>query len=476
MTGEHVLALDLGTTSVRGLVLRADGAAVAAAKRRLPVAFPEPGRVEQDPEILFDASVEVLRAAIAEGGLAPGDLTGLGLVTQRATVVAWDADTGCALTAAQSWQDQRTAPLVAEWRARGVPMNTMASAGKLAWWLRHEPAVQAAARRGRLRVGTPDAWIGARLAGAEGHTTDLGQAGCTGLLDAATGAWHPAALAFFGIEPDWLPRIVPTSACAAEVDPRLLGAAIPLAARAGDQQAAAFAQGLRRSGAAKLTLGTSAMLDLHVGEKPVPSRDGAVALPLWELEDGTRAHALEGNVITAGAAVEWLLDLGLLPAVGDLDRVAASVADAAGVVFVPALQGLGTPHADETARGLCIGLTRGTSRAHLVRAVLEGIAARCVEVWRALAPRVDALPVDGGLAQSDVLLQLLADGIGVPVERAGETETTARGAAWLAGLASGPTGAAWGELPAGARFAPRAASGAPFAEAFARALARSRGS
>jgi glycerol kinase len=437
MSREAVLALDLGTTSVRALVVRADGRVAARAQRPLGVAFPAPGRVEQDPREMEAKSVLVLREALAAARLGAGDVAGLGLVTQRATAIAWHAGSGEPLAPALGWQDQRTAARVGWFRERGIPMTTLASATKLEWWLREEPAIARAAAEGTLRFGTPDAWLGFRLSGGAASVTDPGNAACTALYDAAAGAWSAPLCALFGVDPKALPAIAPTSAVVGETPRALLGAPVPLAARAGDQQAATFAQGAHARGDAKLTLGTSAMLDLHTGGEPIAPPPGAYPLPLWRLGDGPTDFCVEGTVITAGAALDWLVALGIAADVGALDALARSAPTSAGVVFVPALQGLGTPFLDDSARGLVGGMTRGTDRAALARAAFEGVAQRCADVCEGLSVPSGPLRVDGGLARSDFAVQTIANFAGRPLWRAAETETTALGAAFLAGLATG---------------------------------------
>jgi glycerol kinase len=437
MSRAALLALDLGTTGVRALAVAPDGRVLARAYRPLAVAFPWPGHVEQDPREMETASADVLREALAGARLAATDVAGLGIVTQRATVIAWSARSGEPLAPALGWQDQRTAPRVAWFRERGIPMTTLASATKLEWWLREEPAIARAAADGTLRFGTPDAWLGYRLSGGDAHVTDPGNAACTALFDTATGGWSEPLCALFGVDPKTLPRIAPTSGVVGETPRALLGAPVALAARAGDQQAATFAQGAHARGDAKLTLGTSAMLDLHTGSEPAAPPEGAYPLALWRLADGTTDFCLEGTVITAGAAVDWLVSLGIASDAAALDALARSVSSSGGVAFVPALQGLGTPFLDDSARGLVGGLTRGTGRAELARAAFEGIAQRCADVCDGLAVPAGPLRVDGGLARSDFLVRAIADLAGRPLWRARETETTALGAAFLAGLATG---------------------------------------
>ncbi len=434
---EHVLALDLGTTGVRALVVGADGAVRARVWRPLAARFPQPGWLEQDAAAYWTQTDAAARAALADARLGARDLAAVGVVTQRATALAWDAGSGAPLAPALGWQDQRTRPRVRELNAQGIPVTTLPSATKFEWLLRHEPALVAAARAGRLRLGTPDAWLTDRLSGGAAFATDASQASCTGLFDLRSGCWSAPALALFGIDPGWLPALVATDAIAGETPRSWLGAPVPIAARAGDQQAAAFAQGALARGAAKLTLGTSAMLDLHTGDTVARAPRGAHALALWHLDAGERAFCLEGTVITAGAAVDWLIDLGLLGHASELDASAARAPHADGVVCVPALQGLGTPHLDDGARAILLGITRGTRAEHVVRAVIEGIAERCADVCEALALPPGPLRVDGGLARSDALLAALANALGREIWRAAETETTALGAAYLAGIATG---------------------------------------
>jgi glycerol kinase len=478
---ELLLGLDLGTTRVCALAAAPDGRVLARAHRPLEAASPAPGHVEQDPEAMVARSIEALREALAGARASARDVAAVGLASQRATAVAWDARSGRALAPAIGWQDQRTAPRVAELRRAGVALTTLPSSTKFEHWLRGADddarAVRAAAEAGALRLGTPDAWLGFRLGADRRSVTDPGCASCTGLYGLARGDWDERALALFGVPREALPEVVATCEPAGALDAAHLGAPVPLAARAGDQQAAAFAAGARGRGDAKLTLGTSAMLDVHAGEAPaapgpargargrdgLPSVPGAHTLALWRLAPGARdALCLEGSVVTAGAALDWLARLGLAPAAEDL--AAAAAPDAGGAWFVPALQGLGTPFLDLGARGTLGGLSLATGRGEVARAALEGVAQRCADLCEALGVGSRALPVDGGLARSDLLLQLVADLTGLALERAAEVETTALGAALLAGVAVGIAapdrgpGAAAG--PGAARFAPRVSDAA----------------
>lgn len=453
MKPSRLLALDLGTTGVRALLVEEDGRVSARTYRPLHSRYPRPGWVEQDPEEMWEQSRAVLAEAL--GAVEPRSVAALGVVAQRGTAVAWDAESGRALCPAIGWQDRRTAARVAVFRAQGIPLTTLASATKFEWWLREEPAVQAAARSGRLRLGNVDAWLSWQLSGGSVHVTDPGHASTTALFDLRQGDWHEAALALFGLERSQLPRVVATAGVAGATPAALLGAALPLAARAGDQQAATFAQGVHNAGEAKLTLGTSAMLDLHTGRSPAPLGRGVFPLALWRLPDGDH-FCVEANVFTAGAVFDWLVSVGLLAEPAALDRVAGEVQSTQGVTFVPSLQGLGSPWLDESARGLLGGLTRGTTAAHVVRAALEGVAQRCADLCDAVGLEPGrALRVDGGLARSELLLRRIADLCGRSVERAAETEATALGGALLAGLGVGlypDAGACTARVAAPARF------------------------
>ncbi len=459
MSADALVALDLGTTSVRALVVGADGRVLARAQRPLAARYPRPGWIEQDPEEMWTSAQDVMREALAASRLDARSVAGLGVVTQRGTALAWDARTLRPLAPAQSWQDQRTAERVAGFRAAGIPINTLATATKFEWWLKHDDAVQAAARERRLRLGTPDAWLAARLSRGTLHATDPGNAACTALFDIGGGEWAQGLLDLFSVPREALPDVVPTSGVLCDTAGELLGTPVRVAALAGDQQASAFAQGVARPGDAKLTLGTSGMFDVHTGSQPGEAVPGAYPLALWWLPGGERACCMEGVVITAGSAIDWLVELGIAKDAAELSRLAASAPSSGGVSFVPALQGLGTPFMDDGARGALLGVTRGSGRAEIARAAFEGIAQRCVDVCEAFPVATGPLRVDGGLAQSDFLVQALANFSGRAVRRASEVEATALGAASLAGLALGAFASVescHASLPEPVRFAPQA--------------------
>lgn len=428
-----VLSLDLGSTGVRAVIFDAWGKVLGQAYRRLGISFPDADRVEQDALDFCAGSLTVIEAALADAGLAATELRALGIVNQRSSVVAWDSESGQPLAPVIGWQDRRTLRRVQELRALGLPVNTLASCTKFEWLSTEQAEVRSAAARGRLRLGTPDVWLTHWLSGGTAFVTDPSNAGVTGLYDAGSGDWFGAAMELFGQDPVWHPQVVASNALVGVTDRSLLGAEVPLAARAGDQQAACFAQGVRTIGDAKLTLGTSAMLDRCTGSTPSEAPAGAYDLPLWRLvkADGGVEDAFchEGTVITAGAAVEWLQRIGVLAEVSEIDVMAAS--GRAGVIFVPALAGLGTPYMVDGARGSFTGLGLETGRNELARAVVDGIVQRCADL--VLALKVDGqLHVDGGLARSPWLLQRLADLTGIVVLPAEELESTARGGAALA--------------------------------------------
>ena len=442
-----ILALDQGTTGSTALVIHQDGSVLGRAYREFTQHFPRPGWVEHDPEEILRVSLEAMREAVAAAGERP---VGLGITNQRETVVLWDRRTLSPVAPAIVWQDRRTTARCRELRESGAERllrertglvaDPYFSATKLEWLLR-DRELRRRAGRGELAAGTVESWLVARLGGGRAHVTDHTNASRTLLYDLRRRIWDPELLALFDVPPECLPRIVGSSESVAEVDPAHLGYALPIAGLAGDQQAALFGQGCCRQGLAKNTYGTGAFLLVYRGQEPPTAREGVLATAACGPR-GEPAYAVEGSVFVAGAAVQWLRDgLGLVRAAAETEALARSVPDTGGVQFVPAFVGLGTPYWEPDARGTITGITRGTTRAHLVRAALEAIAQSSAELLQAMVGdeglEVPALRADGGAAANDWLMQFQADLLAVPVERPDMVETTALGAAGLAGLALG---------------------------------------
>ena len=409
--------------------------------------FPQPGWVEHDPEEIFRVSVAAMLEAIAAAKERP---SALGITNQRETIVLWDRRTLTPVAPAIVWQDRRTTDRCRELRESGVERKLRArtglvadpyfSATKLEWLLR-DPELRRRATRGELAAGTVDSWLIAKLTGGRTHVTDHTNASRTLLYDLASQDWHAELLDVFGIPREVLPRIVPSSGRVGESDPVHLGMPLPIAGVAGDQQAALFGQGCVQPGLAKNTYGTGAFLLVLAGDRPPAPGKGLLATAACGPR-GDPWYALEGSVFIAGAAIQWLRDgLGILEQAAESESLARSVSDTGGVHFVPAFVGLGTPYWEPEARGTITGLTRGTTRAHLARAALEAMAFSSAELLRTMCSTegltVPALRVDGGAAANDWLMQFQADVLGIPVERPDLVETTALGAAGLAGLATG---------------------------------------
>ena len=447
-----ILALDQGTTSSRALVVHQDGSILGAGQQEFPQHFPEPGWVEHDPEDLLASTLTAARAALAAAGERPA---AIGITNQRETVVLWDRKTLRAAAPAIVWQDRRTADRCRELRElgaeaairakTGLVLDPYFSATKLEWLLR-DAGLRRRAERGELAAGTVDSWLIARLTGGRAHVTDPTNASRTMLCSLATAQWDRELLELFGIPDGVLPAITRSSGVCGDTDADLLGYPLPIAGIAGDQQAALFGQGCVAEGMAKNTYGTGAFLLLYTGSTPPPPPQGLLATAACD-SDGGLGFALEGSVFIAGAAMQWLRDgLGLITSAAESAELAASVADTGGVHFVPAFVGLGSPYWEPEARGTITGLTRGTGRAHLVRAGLESIAFSSAELLetmlRASGLTLPCLRVDGGATANDWLMQFQADLIGKRVERPDLIETTALGAAALAGLAVG----VWGSL------------------------------
>ncbi|MGE0357509.1 MAG: glycerol kinase GlpK [Burkholderiales bacterium] len=446
-----ILALDQGTTSSRAIVFDRAGLPLSIAQQEFRQIFPQPGWVEHDPEEIFASQRDVAARALAGAGLGGGDIAAVSIANQRETTVLWDRRTGRSLANAIVWQDRRTASRCdalrqaghdAIFRDRtGLVLDAYFSGTKLAWLLDEVPGARARAERGELAFGTVDTWLAWHLTGGEAHVTDASNASRTLLFNIHDLDWDDELLALLGIPRALLPRV----AAAGEVVGRTrcpgLPEGLPIAGLAGDQPAALFGQACHRAGLAKNTYGTGCFLLMNTGERPAESRNRLLSSVAWRRGEGAH-YALEGSVFVGGAAVQWLRDgLGIIARSEDVGPLAASVPDAGGVHFVPALAGLGSPHWDPHARGTIVGLTRGSTAAHLARATLEAIAFQSAELVAAMAAdsgiALAELRVDGGATANDLLMQIQADLLGVPVVRPRVTETTALGAAFLAGLAVG---------------------------------------
>jgi glycerol kinase len=456
--GPLVAAIDQGTTGTRCIIFDASGLPRARAYREHAQLTPQPGWVEHDPEEIWDATAAVVREALAQAGLSGEGIrriAAVGVTNQRETTVLWDRRTGRPLYRAIVWQDTRTRPacqglidrgLEPVIRARtGLGVATYFSALKAAWILDHVPGVRAHAERGDVCFGTVDSWVIWWLTGGPAggvHVTDPTNASRTSLMDLRARMWDDELLAIFNLPRAMLPEIRLSSERYGDTVPGgPFGAALPVCGDLGDQQAALVGQICYRPGDAKNTYGTGCFLLAHTGAQPVPSRSGLLTTMAYALPDGA-AFALEGSIAIAGAAVQWLRDnLGLIRTAEETAAIAASVEDAGGVYFVPAFSGLFAPHWDMDARGTIVGLTRYVTRAHLVRATLEAICYQTREVLEAMERdagiHFSALRVDGGASRNNVLMQLQADILGVPIIRPTVSETTALGAAYAAGLAAG---------------------------------------
>ena len=449
-----LLALDQGTTSSRAILFDRDGTPVAVAQREFTQHFPRPGWVEHDANEIWATQRATIAEVLARARTSVGRVHAVGITNQRETTVLWDRATGEPVAPAIVWQDRRTAPTCARLKAEGrepwvrertgLVLDPYFSGTKLAWLLEHVPGARARAERGELAFGTVDSWLAWKLSGGALHVTDASNASRTLLYDLHAADWSDELLALFGIPRAVLPRIVPSSGAIGEIE--LEGRRLPLAGIAGDQQAALFGQACFAPGMAKNTYGTGCFLLMNTGERPQPSASGLLSTAAWTLAgpDGAprRAHALEGSVFVAGAVVQWLRDgLGLIRSAAEVETLARSVPDAAGVFLVPAFTGLGAPWWDPDARGAMFGLTRGTTAAHLARAALESIAFQSADLLAAMqrdaAEPLAELRVDGGASANDLLMQFQADLLGVRVVRPKVLETTALGAACLAGLATG---------------------------------------
>lgn len=448
---QYILALDQGTTSSRAILFGPEGQPICTAQKEYRQYYPQPGWVEQDAAEIWQSQIEVAREALAKQGISAEDIAAIGVTNQRETTILWDRRSGRPICPAIGWQCRRTADLCDSlkeqgWEERiraktGLPIDAYFSATKIRWALRNIPEAAKLAENGNLLFGTVDTWLIWNLTGGRVHATDYSNASRTMLFNIHTLEWDKEILGLLEIPENILPEARPSSGLFGHTIPALLGGEIPISGAAGDQQAALFGQACFSPGTAKNTYGTGCFLLMNTGERPVASKNGLIATIAWGL-DGKITYALEGSVFVAGAAIQWLRDgLGLISSAAETEGLCRSVADCRGIYFVPAFAGLGAPYWDPYARGIITGLDRGAERAHIVRAAVESMAYQTCDVLRAME-QDSGLPLaelraDGGAAANGFLLQFQADITGVPVLRPSTLETTALGAAYLAGLAAG---------------------------------------
>jgi glycerol kinase len=447
----YILALDQGTTSSRAILFDHDGAVVSVAQKEFPQIFPKPGWVEHDPEEIWTTQIAVAIEALGRGQVRPRDVAAIGITNQRETTIVWDRDTGKPVYNAIVWQDRRTAELCDRLKTQGheglvrdrtgLVIDAYFSGSKIAWILDNVPGARERAKAGRLAFGTVDSWLVWKLTSGATHITDVSNASRTMLFDINTLAWDDDLLRLLNVPASMLPEVRASSEVYGRVSTTLGVEDVRIAGIAGDQQAALFGQMCVSPGLTKNTYGTGCFLLQNTGTRPVPSANRLISTVAWKVGDRIE-YALEGSVFIGGAVVQWLRDgLGLIARSADVEPLAASVRDNGGVYLVPAFAGLGAPHWDPYARGLIVGITRGTTSGHVARAALESIAYQVDDLLEAVSRdsgiSLTELRVDGGGSTNDALLQFQADLLGVAVVRPAVTETTALGAAYLAGLAVG---------------------------------------
>ena len=448
---KYLIALDQGTSSSRSLVFSEHGDIIASAQQELSQIYPHPGWVEHDPQDIWRSQLATARQAIAQAGIASTDIAGVGITNQRETTLLWRRDNGQALHNAIVWQDRRTEPACKRLREAGhaplvqqktgLLIDAYFSATKLQWLLDHVPGARAMAERGELAFGTVDSWLLWQLSGGAVHATDVSNASRTMLFNIHTNDWDTELLELFNIPHRVLPRVQPSAGLFAHTQTEWLGAALPVSGMAGDQQSALFGQGCFSAGQVKNTYGTGCFMLMHTGVECQTSHHGLITTSAAQT-NATPGYALEGSVFIGGAVVQWLRDgLRAFDQSADVQAMAESVPDAGGVVLVPAFTGLGAPYWQADARGTMTGLSRGTTMAHIARAALESIAFQSAVLLHAMnrdaAQSVTELRVDGGACVNDLLMQFQADLLGIPVLRPAVIETTALGAAYLAGLGIG---------------------------------------
>ena len=450
MAGQHILAIDQGTTSTRAIVFDATGRPIAEVQKELPQIFPQAGWVEHDPEEIWSATVEVCRGALAKARLDAKALVGIGITNQRETTVVWDRTTGKAMHNAIVWQDRRTADFCADLKRAGHEEAVTARTGllldpyfaatKLHWILDNVAGVRAQAEKGALAAGTIESFLLWRLTGGKTHASDATNASRTLLLDIHKGAWDDELLRLFGVPSSMLPEVVDCSGELGVTTADFIGSPVPVLGMAGDQQAATVGQACVKPGMVKATYGTGCFALLNTGDKPVASRHRLLSTIAYQLK-GKRTYALEGSIFIAGAAVQWLRDgLQVIERSADIEALAKTAKPDHGVYLVPAFVGLGAPYWDPGARGAILGLTRDSSLGEIAAATLDSVCYQTrdlIEAMRGDGAEFTELRVDGGMVVNDTLMQRLADTVGAPVERPTVTETTALGAAFLAGLEAG---------------------------------------
>ena len=446
-----VLALDQGTTSSRAILFGRDGRPIASAQEEFEQIYPQPGHVEHDPEAIWKSQLAVTKEALARGRRSTSDVAAVGITNQRETTIVWEKSTGKPVANAIVWQSRITAPMCERLKADGLEptfrertglvVDAYFSGTKIAHLLETIPGLRARAEKGEVLFGTVDSFLIWRLTGGKRHVTDYSNASRTLIYNIHKLDWDDELLSILKIPRAMLPEVKPSSEVYGETDRALLGASLPIASDIGDQQAATFGQACFEPGAAKNTYGTGCFMLMNTGSKPVASKNGLITTIGWGL-GGKVTYCLEGSVFIAGAVVQWLRDgLKMITTAADIEKLAASVPDAGGVFLVPAFVGLGAPHWNQGARGTIVGVTRGTTAAHLARAALDSMAYQSREVLDAMqqdsGTPLAVLKVDGGAAVNNLLMQFQSDVLGVAVQRPVVQETTALGAAYLAGLAVG---------------------------------------
>jgi len=445
---KYILSLDQGTTSSRAILFDHDGNVLRSAQSEFRQIYPQPGWVEHDPGDIWSSQLQVAQDIVED----PAEIAAVGISNQRETTLIWDRRSGEPIHKAIVWQDRRSSAFCDALKAEGFDQRILSETGlvtdayfsgtKVAWLLENVAGAREKAEAGELAFGTVDSYLVWKLTGGELHITDISNAARTMLFDIHRGNWSSAILERLNIPRALLPEVRPCSQIYGETLPEYFGAALPIAGMAGDQQAATFGQAAYQAGMAKNTYGTGCFMLMNTGDKPQTSANNLLTTVAWQVGDGARQYALEGSIFMAGAAVQWLRDeMKLLTEAAESEAIATSIDSADGVYVVPAFVGLGAPYWDQYARGAIVGMTRGSGRAQIVRATLESIAYQTRDVVDAMSADsglpLDTLKVDGGAVVNDFLMQFQADILGVPVQRPAVTETTALGAAYLAGLATG---------------------------------------